>query len=87
MQRAFRQFTMFPIAQLMRAMMSDNKNKYTLESLSVVLNGDDKALTGKPIMSARCRAGLTLLMPSCSCGLLRGEEADFPPLAIVEVAR
>merc|ERR1711871_1199954 len=43
---------MTPIAQLMRAIMNDDKEKYTkmMETLGVVLKGDDKQLTGKPLM-------------------------------------
>merc|ERR1719298_327257 len=43
---------MTPIAQLMRAIMNDDKEKYSkmMETLGVVLKGDDKALTGKPLM-------------------------------------
>merc|ERR1719321_1724945 len=52
LQRAFCQFIMTPIAQLMRAIMNDDKEKYSkmMETLGVVLKGDDKALTGKPLM-------------------------------------
>jgi len=50
--RAFCQFIMGPIAQLMRAIMNDEKEKYEkmMGSLGIVLKGDDKALTGKPLM-------------------------------------
>merc|ERR1712023_173926 len=50
--RAFCQFIMTPIAQLMRAIMNDEKEKYTkmMETLSIVLKGDDRSLTGKPLM-------------------------------------
>jgi len=52
LQRAFCQFIMTPIAQLMRAIMNDDKDKYTkmMETLGVVLKGDDRALVGKPLM-------------------------------------
>merc|ERR1711865_53667 len=52
LQRAFCQFIMTPIAQLMRAIMNDDKDKYTkmMETLGVVLKGDDRQLTGKPLM-------------------------------------
>merc|ERR1719399_1022904 len=52
LQRAFCQFIMGPIAQLMRAIMNDDKAKYEkmMTTLGVVLKGDDKALTGKPLM-------------------------------------
>merc|ERR1712036_89704 len=52
LQRAFCQFIMGPIAQLMRAIMNDDKEKYEkmMGSLGIVLKGDDKALTGKPLM-------------------------------------
>merc|ERR1719498_2100740 len=52
LQRAFCQFIMTPIAQLMRAIMNDDKEKYSkmMETLGVVLKGDDKQLTGKPLM-------------------------------------
>merc|ERR1712159_791321 len=52
LQRAFCQFIMTPINQLMRAIMNDDKDKYTkmMGTLGVTLKGDDKALTGKPLM-------------------------------------
>jgi len=52
LQRAFCQFIMTPIAQLMRSIMNDDKDKYTkmMETLGVVLKGDDKQLVGKPLM-------------------------------------
>merc|ERR1711963_668702 len=50
--RAFCQFIMTPIAQLMRAIMDDQKTKYEkmMTTLGIVLKGDDKNLTGKPLM-------------------------------------
>merc|ERR1719271_2221998 len=50
--RAFCQFIMTPINQLMRAIMDDNKDKYEkmMTSLNIVIKGDDKSLTGKPLM-------------------------------------
>merc|ERR1712070_1101702 len=52
LQRAFCQFIMGPIAQLMRAIMNDDKAKYEkmMTSLGIVLKGDDRALVGKPLM-------------------------------------
>merc|ERR1719409_517184 len=52
LRRAFCQFIMDPINQLMRAIMNDDKAKYEkmMTTLGVVLKGDDKALTGKPLM-------------------------------------
>jgi elongation factor 2 len=52
LQRAFCQFIMTPIAQLMRSIMNDDKDKYTkmMETLGVVLKGDDRQLVGKPLM-------------------------------------
>jgi elongation factor 2 len=52
LQRAFCQFIMGPIAQLMRAIMVDDKDKYTkmMGTLGIQLKGDDKNLTGKPLM-------------------------------------
>merc|ERR1719158_207784 len=52
LQRAFCQFIMGPIAQLMRAIMDENKEKYEkmMTTLGIVLKGDDKQLTGKPLM-------------------------------------
>merc|ERR1712160_209344 len=43
---------MTPINQLMRAIMQDNKEKYEkmMGTLGIVLKGDDKQLTGKPLM-------------------------------------
>jgi elongation factor 2 len=50
--RAFCQFIMTPINQLMRAIMDDQKEKYEkmMTTLGIVLKGDDKALLGKPLM-------------------------------------
>merc|ERR1712217_672182 len=50
--RAFCQFIMGPITQLMRAIMNDDKPKYEkmMGTLGIVLKGDDKGLTGKPLM-------------------------------------
>merc|ERR1712139_317460 len=50
--RAFCQFIMGPIAQLMRAIMNDDKAKYEkmMTTLGITLKGDDKQLTGKPLM-------------------------------------
>ena len=52
LQRAFCQFIMGPIAQLMRAIMNDDKEKYTkmMETLNIVLKGEEKQLIGKPLM-------------------------------------
>merc|ERR1719191_2149553 len=52
LQRAFCQFIMGPIAQLMRAIMNDDKAKYEkmMTTLGITLKGDDKSLTGKPLM-------------------------------------
>merc|ERR1719191_805647 len=50
--RAFCQFIMTPINQLMNAIMNDDKEKYEkmMTTLGIVLKGDEKALTGKPLM-------------------------------------
>merc|ERR1712061_890174 len=50
--RAFCQFIMTPINQLMRAIMNDEKEKYEkmMTTLGLVMKGDDKLLTGKPLM-------------------------------------
>merc|ERR1712087_572611 len=50
--RAFCQFIMTPINQLMRAIMDEQKEKYEkmMSTLGIQLNGDDKQLTGKPLM-------------------------------------
>merc|ERR1711972_164044 len=50
--RAFCQFIMTPINQLMRAIMDDQKEKYEkmMTTLGIVLKGDDKNLIGKPLM-------------------------------------
>merc|ERR1719209_547835 len=52
LQRAFCQFIMTPINQLMRAIMDENKDKYEkmMTTLGITLKGDDKQLTGKPLM-------------------------------------
>merc|ERR1712146_47057 len=46
------QFIMTPINQLMRAIMDDQKDKYSkmMETLGIVLKGDDRNLLGKPLM-------------------------------------
>merc|ERR1712100_746168 len=51
-QRAFCQFIMTPINQLMVAIMNDDKAKYEkmMTTLGIVLKGDEKGLTGKPLM-------------------------------------
>jgi len=50
--RAFCQFIMTPINQLMRAIMDDQKEKYEkmMTTLGITLKGDDRSLTGKPLM-------------------------------------
>jgi len=50
--RAFCQFIMGPINQLMRAIMNEETEKYQkmMETLLIVLKGDEKALVGKPLM-------------------------------------
>jgi len=50
--RAFCQFIMTPINQLMRAIIEDQKEKYEkmMQTLGITLKGDDKNLTGKPLM-------------------------------------
>merc|ERR1719262_505805 len=52
LERAFCQFVMTPINQLMTAIMQDKKEKYEkmMGTLGITLKGDDKALTGKPLM-------------------------------------
>jgi len=52
LQRAFCQFIMTPINQLMRAIMDENKDKYEkmMQTLGITLKGDDRSLTGKPLM-------------------------------------
>merc|ERR1719503_437505 len=50
--RAFCQFIMSPINQLMRAIMNDDTAKYEkmMGTLGITLKGDEKSLTGKPLM-------------------------------------
>merc|ERR1719178_665426 len=52
LERAFCQFIMTPITQLMNAIMNDDKAKYEkmMTTLGINLKGDEKALTGKPLM-------------------------------------
>merc|ERR1712054_20858 len=52
LERAFCQFIMTPINQLMVAIMNDDKAKYEkmMGTLGITLKGDDKQLTGKPLM-------------------------------------
>merc|ERR1719316_2305730 len=55
LERAFCQFIMTPINQLMTAIMNDDKPKYEkmMTSLGITLKGDEKQLLGKPLMK-RC---------------------------------
>merc|ERR1719389_1395213 len=50
--RAFCQFIMTPINQLMNAIMNDDKAKYEkmMTTLGIQLKGDDRQLVGKPLM-------------------------------------
>jgi len=50
--RAFCQFIMTPINQLMTAIMNDDKAKYEkmMTTLGITLKGDEKSLQGKPLM-------------------------------------
>merc|ERR1711988_1849378 len=50
--RAFCQFIMTPINQLMRAIMNEDKAKYEkmMVTRGIALKGDEKALQGKPLM-------------------------------------
>merc|ERR1719298_360347 len=52
LQRAFCQYIMGPINQLMTSIMNDDKAKYEkmMTTLGIVLKGDEKSLTGKPLM-------------------------------------
>jgi elongation factor 2 len=52
LQHAVCQFIMGPIAQLMRAIVNHDKPKYEkmMTTLGVTLKGDDRQLTGKPLM-------------------------------------
>merc|ERR1712226_530617 len=52
LQRAFCQFIMTPINQLMRAIMDEQKEKYEkmMTTLGIQLKGDYKSLQGKPLM-------------------------------------
>merc|ERR1712151_1080542 len=52
LERAFCQFIMTPINQLMTAIMQDKKEKYEkmMTTLGITLKGDEKQLTGKPLM-------------------------------------
>merc|ERR1711937_222900 len=52
LERAFCQFVMSPINQLMTNIMNDDKAKYEkmMTTLGIVLKGDEKQLTGKPLM-------------------------------------
>jgi len=50
--RAFCQFILDPIVQLVRAIINDDKPKYEkmMTTLGVQLKGEDKTLTGKPLL-------------------------------------
>merc|ERR1712028_219438 len=50
--RAFCQFIMGPITQLMRAIMNEDKPKYEkmMTTLGIVLKGDERQLVSKPLM-------------------------------------
>merc|ERR1711865_1150513 len=52
LQRAFCQFIMGPITQLMRAIMNEDKPKYEkmMTTLGIVLKGDERQLVSKPLM-------------------------------------
>jgi len=52
LQRAFCQYIMGPINQLIRAIMDQDTDKYEkmMESLGIVLKGEDRELKGKPLM-------------------------------------
>merc|ERR1712072_255581 len=52
LQRAFCQFIMTPINQLMTSIMKDDKEKYSkmMETLGIQIKGDDKNLTWEPLM-------------------------------------
>merc|ERR1712072_1448362 len=52
LRRAFCQFIMDPISQLITAIMNDDKAKYEkmMTTLGITLKGDDRSLTGKPLM-------------------------------------
>merc|ERR1712137_1155093 len=52
LERAFCQFIMGPIAQLMRAIMNGDEAKYEkmMTTLGIVLKGDERSLQGKPLM-------------------------------------
>merc|ERR1711943_108079 len=52
LRRAFCQFIMDPISQLITAIMNDDKAKYEkmMTTLGIVLKGDERALQGKPLM-------------------------------------
>merc|ERR1712061_185833 len=52
LERAFCQFIMTPINQLMTSIMNGDKPKYEkmMTTLQITLKGDDKNLTGKPLM-------------------------------------
>merc|ERR1711990_231938 len=56
-QRAFCQFIMGPIAQLMRAIMNDDKAKYEkmMTTLGITLKGDEKDMQGKPLLKSVMR--------------------------------
>jgi len=52
LQRAFCQFVLDPIQLMINAIMNDQKDKYEkmMSTLGIMLKGDDKHLTGKPLM-------------------------------------
>merc|ERR1712176_876170 len=52
LERALCQFIMTPINQLMTSIMNEDKAKYEkmMTTLQITLKGDDKNLTGKPLM-------------------------------------
>merc|ERR1712072_845743 len=52
LRRAFCQFIMDPISQLITAIMNDDKEKYSkmMTTLGIVLKGDDRSLTWEPLM-------------------------------------
>merc|ERR1712166_1172918 len=52
LERAFCQFIMTPLNQLMKAIMNEDKEKYEkmMVTLGITLKGDERSLVGKPLM-------------------------------------
>jgi len=63
LKRAYCQFVIEPIQQLFDGIMTNNKEKYDkmIETMGVILKGDEKELTGKPLLKVVMKKWLPLV--------------------------